>query len=122
MGAGMEDYRDIYANPLGGVFAAGLPGTQVDVLAALPDYTIPIGERTNFSRITERNETLPVTIGMLAAAGCDHMLMDLVADLADAGVISGKVATGSSIYWEKVGVRDPHLEDIILCRRYAPIT
>jgi Asp-tRNA(Asn)/Glu-tRNA(Gln) amidotransferase A subunit family amidase len=98
MGAGAEDYRDIYTSAPGGVFAAGLPGNQMSVLAALPDYTVPIGERIYLSRVTERNETLPVTIGIVAAAGCDHMLMDLVADLADAGVIAGEVKTGSSIY------------------------
>jgi len=98
MGAGTEDYRDIYTTAPGGIFAAGLPGNQMSVLAALPDYTIPIGERTYFSRVTERNETLPITIGMVAAAGCDHMLMDFVAELADAGIISGDVKTGSSMY------------------------
>jgi hypothetical protein len=98
MGAGTEDYRDIYTTAPGGIFAAGLPGNQMSVLAALPDYTVPIGERTYTSRVTERNETLPVTIGMVAAAGCDHMLMDLVAELSDAGIIAEKVETGSSIY------------------------
>ena len=98
MGAGTEDYRDIYISAPGGVFAAGLPGNQMSVLAALPDYTVPIGERTYFSRVTETNETLPVTIGIVAAAGCDHMLMDLVSDLANAGVIAGEVKTGTSMY------------------------
>lgn len=98
MGAGTDDYRDIYTTPPGGVFASGLPGTQMSVLAALPDYTVPIGERTYLSRVTERNETLPITIGTVAAAGCDYMLMDLIADLADAGVIAGEVKTRSNMY------------------------
>jgi hypothetical protein len=72
------------------------------VLTALPDYTVPLGERTYLSRVTERNETLPVTIGIVAAAGCDHMLMDLVADLADTGIIAGEVKAGFSMYrWSK---------------------
>jgi hypothetical protein len=98
MGAGTEDYRDIYTTAPGGIFAAGLPGNQMSVLAALSDYTVPIGERTYFNRVTERNETLPITIGVVAAAGCDHMLMDLVAELADAGIIRGDVKTGPSMY------------------------
>jgi Asp-tRNA(Asn)/Glu-tRNA(Gln) amidotransferase A subunit family amidase len=99
MGAGTEDYRDIYpTSPPNPIFGAGLPGNQMAVMAALPDYTVPIGERTYFSRVTERNETLPVTIGIIAAAGCDHMLMDLIADLADEGIINGEVKTGSSMY------------------------
>jgi Asp-tRNA(Asn)/Glu-tRNA(Gln) amidotransferase A subunit family amidase len=98
MGAGVADYRDTYVNPPTAIFGAGYPGTQMSVMAALPDYTVPIGEQTYFSRVTERNETLPVTIGIIGAAGCDGMLMDLVADLADAGVIVGEVKTGSSMY------------------------
>jgi Asp-tRNA(Asn)/Glu-tRNA(Gln) amidotransferase A subunit family amidase len=99
MGPGTEDYRDIYPNtPPNPIFGAGLPGNQMAVMAALPDYTVPIGERTYYSRVTERNETLPVTIGIIAAAGCDHMLMDLVADLVNEGIIAGEVKTGSSMY------------------------
>jgi Asp-tRNA(Asn)/Glu-tRNA(Gln) amidotransferase A subunit family amidase len=99
MGAGTEDYRDVYpSSPPSPIFGAGLPGNQMAVMAALPDYTVPIGERTYYSRVTERNETLPVTIGIVAAAGCDHMLMDLVADLADEGIIKGEVKTGRSMY------------------------
>jgi Asp-tRNA(Asn)/Glu-tRNA(Gln) amidotransferase A subunit family amidase len=98
MGAGTEDYRDIYPAAPNPIFGAGLPGNQMAVMAALPDYTVPIGERTYFSRVSERNETLPVTIGIVAAAGCDHMLMDLVAELADEGIITSEVKTGSSMY------------------------
>lgn len=99
MGAGTEDYRDIYpTSPPNPIFGAGLPGNQMAVMAALPDYTVPIGERTYYSRVPERNETLPVTIGIIAAAGCDHMLMDLVADMADGGIIKGEVKAGSSMY------------------------
>ena len=67
-------------------------------MGALPDYTVPIGERTYLSKVTERNETLPVTIGIVAAAGCDHMLMDIVAALGDDGIIAAEVKTGRSIY------------------------
>jgi hypothetical protein len=99
MGAGTEDYRDVYpTSPPSPIFGAGLPGNQMAVMAALPDCTVPIGERTYLSRVTVRNETLPVTIGIIAAAGCDMMLMDLVVDLADEGIIKGEVKTGSSMY------------------------
>ncbi|KAF1939623.1 hypothetical protein EJ02DRAFT_351856, partial [Clathrospora elynae] len=98
IGPGTEDYRNIYASAPGAIFTAGLPGNQMSVLAALPDYTVPIGERTYLSRVTKSNETLPGTIGMVAAAGCDHMLMNLVSDLMDAAVITGQVKTGSRMY------------------------
>ncbi|OAL03478.1 amidase signature enzyme [Phaeosphaeriaceae sp. SRC1lsM3a] len=99
MGAGTEDYRDSYpSSPPSAIFGSGLPGNQMSVMAALPDYTVPIGERTYYSRVTERNETLPVSIGIVAAQGCDQMLMDLVADLSDEGIIVGEVKTGTSMY------------------------
>ncbi|KAF2797298.1 hypothetical protein K505DRAFT_298554 [Melanomma pulvis-pyrius CBS 109.77] len=98
MGAGTEDYRDAYVGAPSAIFGAGFPGTQMAVLAALPDYTVPIGERTYYSRVSERNETLPVTIGIVAAAGCDGMLVDLVRDLAEKGVLRGEVGTGISMY------------------------
>ncbi|KAH7072493.1 amidase signature domain-containing protein [Paraphoma chrysanthemicola] len=98
MGAGTEDYRDVYPAAPNPIFGAGLPGNQMAVMAALPDYTVPIGERAYFSRVSERNETLPVTIGIVAAAGCDQMLMDLVADLADEGIVPFEVKTGRSMF------------------------
>lgn len=98
MGPGLPDYRDTYTSPPSPIFGAGLPGNQMAVMAALPDFTVPIGERTYMSRVTERNETLPVTIGIVAAAGCDQMLMDLVVGLADEGVIAAEVKTGPSMY------------------------
>ncbi|KAF2714250.1 amidase signature enzyme [Pleomassaria siparia CBS 279.74] len=98
MGAGTEDYRDTYVSPPSPIFGAGYPGTQMAVMAALPDYTVPIGERTYFSRVTERNETLPVTIGIVGAAGCDGMLMDLVAEMGDKGLLVGEVGAGTSLY------------------------
>ncbi|KAF2035300.1 hypothetical protein EK21DRAFT_84915 [Setomelanomma holmii] len=42
--------------------------------------------------------SLPVTIDIVAAAGCDQMLMDLVAELADEGIVPLEVKTGRSIF------------------------
>jgi len=98
MGAGTEDYRDTYNAPPSAIFGAGYPGTIMSVMAAVPDYTVPIGERTYWSRISERNETLPVTIGIVAAEGCDGMLVDLVAELGEKGIVPGEVGTGRSMY------------------------
>lgn len=40
------------------------------VYAGLPDYAVPIGQVEYLSRLTEVNETLPVSIGIGAARGC----------------------------------------------------
>ncbi|KAF2002320.1 hypothetical protein P154DRAFT_431306 [Amniculicola lignicola CBS 123094] len=99
MGPGTEDYRDTYVKEPTAIFASGYPGTVMSVLAELPDYTVPIGERVYYSRVTERNETLPVTIGIVGGKGCDGMLVDLVVGLVEEGVgFVGEVRTGSRMY------------------------
>lgn len=46
-----------------------------------------VGETTYFSNITMHEEVLPVTIGILAARGCDGLIFGLVQDLVEAGVL-----------------------------------
>lgn len=70
----------------------------MSVLSGAPDYAVPIGERAYYSRVTQRNETLPVTVGIMAAAGCDKMLVDLVAGMAELGFLIGEVKTGRTMY------------------------
>lgn len=98
LGAGLEEYRDIYPEPPSAVFGGSYPATFMSVLSGVPDYAVPIGERTYYSRVTRRNETLPVTVGIMAAAGCDKMLVDLVARMADLGFLKGEVKTGRTMY------------------------
>lgn len=98
LGAGLEEYRDIYPEPPSAVFGGTYPATFMSVLSGAPDYAVPIGERTYYSRVTQRNETLPVTVGIMAAAGCDKMLVDLVAGMAELGFLIGEVKTGRTMY------------------------
>ncbi|KAF2733281.1 amidase signature enzyme [Polyplosphaeria fusca] len=99
MGPGIPDYRDEYTGPPSAVFASGFPGTVMSVLAELPDYTVPIGERVYYSRVEEREERLPVTVGIVGGKGCDGMLVDLVAELAGKGVgFVGEVKAGRRMY------------------------
>lgn len=98
LGAGLEEYRDIYPDPPSAVFGGTYPATFMSVLSGVPDYAVPIGERTYNSRVTRRNETLPVSVGIMAAAGCDKMLVDLVAGMAESGLLTGEVKTGRTMY------------------------
>ncbi|KAH7320658.1 amidase signature domain-containing protein, partial [Stachybotrys elegans] len=84
MGPGREDYRDNALNSQ----LPPIPSTQdLQALqasaAGVPDYTIPLGVRRYNSKASLREEELPVSIGIIAGAGCDHMLVDLVAHLGD---------------------------------------
>lgn len=65
---GEPRYRDTYLSE---------PNVQVDwqishaaVFAGLPDYYVPIGQVEYLSKLTEVNETLPVSIGIGAGRGC----------------------------------------------------
>ncbi|KAK6439998.1 hypothetical protein LTR95_003784 [Oleoguttula sp. CCFEE 5521] len=62
-----------------------------------PDFVLPLGEATTFSNITLHQETLPVTVDILAARGCDGMIFGLVQDLVAAGVLSATKAGKSSV-------------------------
>jgi hypothetical protein len=47
----------------------------------------PIGEALFFSNITNHEEYLPVTIDILAAKGCDGLIVKLAQDLVAAGIL-----------------------------------
>lgn len=100
MGPGIPDYRDEYTGPPSAIFASGYPGTVMSVLAELPDYTVPIGERGFLSRVTGKEERLPVTVGIVAGRGCDGMLVDMVAEMGEGGVggFVGEVKAGRGMY------------------------
>ncbi|ETN42106.1 uncharacterized protein HMPREF1541_04045 [Cyphellophora europaea CBS 101466] len=97
MGAGNPLYRNVYRAPPT-LFAGAYSGNLQAVYAGCPDITVPIGTNTYNSTISKRVEELPVTVGIIAGAGCDTMLTDLVAELAEKGVIVGEVKTGKTLY------------------------
>lgn len=72
---GAPTYRDTYLSS---------PNVQVNwqishaaVYAGLPDYYVPIGQVQYLSRLTEVNETLPVSIGIGAGRGCVSLVEHL---------------------------------------------
>lgn len=56
-------------------------------MAGLPDITVPLGQVEFYSQITRTWETLPVSIQLVAQAGCDNMLFDIIKTLTKAGVL-----------------------------------
>ncbi|KAF5540760.1 glutamyl-trna amidotransferase [Fusarium mexicanum] len=68
----------------------------ISCFAESPDSTFPLGEILVPSTITGQNETLPVTVNVMAAKGCDGVLAKLAADLLAAGVLKVPT-TGSSM-------------------------
>ncbi|KAH8651168.1 amidase signature domain-containing protein, partial [Xylariales sp. PMI_506] len=86
MGAGIPQYRNVYKAPPV-QFGAAYTVTLQAVYSGCPDYTVPFGVTRYNSTISQREEELPLSVGIIAAAGCDTMLADLVADMAENGVI-----------------------------------
>lgn len=51
-----------------------------------------VGAASYFSNLTLHEETLPVTVDIMAAEGCDGMIFGLVQDLVGAGILKPSVA------------------------------
>ncbi|TDZ46144.1 Amidase 1 [Colletotrichum trifolii] len=88
-------YRNVYRSPP--TIPFGFASSYWSVFAEVPDIVVPIGQTPYNSTITNHVEDLPVTVNLVAAAGCEIMLLDLVADLVDAGVLTKSVVGASSV-------------------------
>ncbi|KXJ93611.1 amidase signature domain-containing protein [Microdochium bolleyi] len=81
----------------------GIPGVLLGLntgfispMAGNPDFVVPVGQVVYKSTITQHEELLPVSVRIMAARGCDLMLLDLINELVDAGIIP-QVKTGSTL-------------------------
>ena len=63
-------------------------GIRISEYGGCPDYTLPIGQATYHSGITDHQEVLPVTIQMMVARNCDGMLFDMVAGMVKEGMLN----------------------------------
>lgn len=88
-------YRNKYLDPPKPNF--GFKSGYISSFAGNPDIVVPIGEVPYNSTITMQTEYFPVTISLMAHAGCDYMLLDLMKSLATAGVVQ-TVKTGKTAF------------------------
>ncbi|KAL6362463.1 hypothetical protein LRP88_03745 [Fusarium phalaenopsidis] len=69
-------------------------------LAGLPDYAITLGSfdlgGVNFSNSTMKNQSLPLAVDIMAAKGCDFVILDIVEALYKEGTIR-TVKTGTVV-------------------------
>lgn len=76
------------------------PGRFTSV-AGLPDYVVTIGTvnygEASFSNSSLTDQSLPISVNIVAARGCDFMILNLVNDLFDQGIIK-QIKAGSSVY------------------------
>ncbi|KAK1979555.1 amidase [Colletotrichum cereale] len=61
------------------------------------DYTVPIGQVSYFSNVTYQVEIMPVTVNIVAKRGCDLVLLNMIDELVDGGVLK-TVLTGQTAF------------------------
>ncbi|KAG5762281.1 hypothetical protein H9Q72_009621 [Fusarium xylarioides] len=98
-GPGIFSRRDVYLDPPGVLFGWSL--RRISIFSEAPDSVYPIGEVSSFSDITHRNESLPVSVNIMVARGCDGLVPRLAQDLVGLGLL--KIPkTGGSMSGESV--------------------
>lgn len=101
---GLPSYREegLNNNPNASFLAitpegAAITGANICPLYGCADFTVPIGQVPYFSPITNYEEMVPVTIGLVVKRGCDFVLYNMIERLADAGILK-EVKTGRTAF------------------------
>ncbi|KAF2432907.1 glutamyl-tRNA amidotransferase [Tothia fuscella] len=68
---------------------------SISIFSGTPDVVVPVGETEFWSNVTEHVEVLPVTVDIMAARGCDGMVLSLVEELYREGIVKVARAGGS---------------------------
>ncbi|KIW19498.1 hypothetical protein PV08_00070 [Exophiala spinifera] len=76
---------------------AQITGANICPIYGCADFTIPIGQVPYFSNVTFHEEMVPVTINMVVKRGCDFVLLNMIEQMADAGILK-TVKTGRAAY------------------------
>lgn len=91
---GLPSYRveDLNTQPGASSLYIEVPGPQqapvrLAPLTDSPEISLPIGQSSYQSVISMQKEPLPVVIDLMAAPGCDGVLLDLVEILQDKGLL-----------------------------------
>ena len=66
-------------------------------MGELPEITVPIGQIMYYSSVSRTWEALPIAVQLVARKGCDQMLLSLVKQLAEMGIVK-RVNVGRFTY------------------------
>ncbi|KAI0378883.1 amidase signature domain-containing protein [Hypomontagnella monticulosa] len=86
---GLPNYRDevVKRKDDKDIFWHGFSVYSISYCSGCPDITVPVGEVKFYSKITQKEEYLPVAVSLLAPRGEDEALLRLVAELEESGVL-----------------------------------
>ncbi|KAF4783370.1 hypothetical protein HER10_EVM0009266 [Colletotrichum scovillei] len=84
----------------------GFSNGRLSVFSGAPDHVFPLGEVGSMSSVTNVTEMLPVTVDIMAARGCDGLIVRLAQDLVEAGILKLPLAGGTLAGGEVLMRRD----------------
>ncbi|KAF9872970.1 hypothetical protein CkaCkLH20_09480 [Colletotrichum karsti] len=84
--AGVANPRNQYPSEPG-TPPMGFSNGRISVFSGAPDHVFPLGEVGSVSSVTNHTEMLPVTVDVMAARGCDGLIVRLARDLVERGVL-----------------------------------
>lgn len=82
----------------------GFTVSRLSPFGEVPDSVFPVGQVRVYSEVTQHDEWLPLTVDVVAAKGCDGLLVRLAQDLVGAGIVPVP-EVGQTIYGGDVLVR-----------------
>ncbi|KAL0932100.1 glutamyl-tRNA amidotransferase [Colletotrichum truncatum] len=98
--SGTASPRNRYPNAPG-TPPLGFSNGRLSIFSGAPDHVFPVGEVGSMSSVTNHTEMLPVTVDVMAARGCDGLIVRLAQDLVAKGVVkvpkTGAGMTGGDV-------------------------
>ena len=94
---GIPDYRDAY-RPQPDWAGYGWQYYMISPFARAPEMIIPIGQTSFLSKVTKREEWLPVSLGVIGARGSDVSLPALLQDFVHAMQLPTTVEVGERAF------------------------
>ncbi|OLN83281.1 Amidase 1 [Colletotrichum chlorophyti] len=105
---GAASPRNRYPASAPGAPPLGFSNGRLSVFSGAPDFVFPLGEVAAASGVTGASEALPVTVDIMAARGCDGLLVRLAQDLVREGILKVPMAGGTLEGGEVLFRRDAH--------------
>ncbi|KAK0128233.1 hypothetical protein ONS95_000211 [Cadophora gregata] len=96
--AGFANYRDTTKPIPNDSFGRGFWSSYITSFSTGPEFVFPIGTWSYDSKVTERQERLPVAAGIVGAPGSDYGILQFVEEFLANSDLQETVITGSEVF------------------------